>query len=658
MIPVLDFPSLTFRPHRYQYRGVGDWSGHIPFACDLIAALEPAVFVELGTYLGESYFAFCQAIQEHGSPCSAFAVDTWRGDQHTGDYSEGVFADVERYNKSRYDAFSSLLRMPFDEAAHRFPDESIELLHIDGYHTYDVVRHDFETWLPKLKPGGIVVLHDTAIRHADFGVWRYWAELRERYQTFEFTNACGLGVVSIPGPRPERGILELLFQKNDSLPPRIRAYYEICTARLEHEKEKSNERDVLTKLYWRGAEEEFSELKNAQNTFTLCADRTTVRLNLPPVSGAIDELRLDIVQEATVLRVFKVALLDGSGSLIWSSSGDEFFEHDRYWGMQTITGGPLGALVVVNKQEGSVLIRVDQSWRTKLENGAVMEMEVQGVEAPVRELSEALARTERMAYDEARLWKEAFERTELLVNDRTAEARQLSGALEATEQLALERLEKLEVYDRALTRAQKLVEQAEQTAQELAAALARVEQLALERMEQLEVYDKALTHAQKLVAQRDQSVQELAAALGRAEQLALQSQEQLRERDEALLQARKLVEQKEQSIQQLSESLDRAEQLIVKYEAEAHRLEAALTRACQQERQLRDELNQTIEARERNSREIAGLSSLLKEREAALWQLQSQLEATVASLSWRLTSPLRAIGRFIQPGRVPTTRDE
>src|SRR5436309_21632 len=66
------------------------WTEHIPFAYWLIEAHRPAQLVELGTYFGASYFAFCQAVATLGLPTRCFAVDTWRGDEHSGLYEDHV----------------------------------------------------------------------------------------------------------------------------------------------------------------------------------------------------------------------------------------------------------------------------------------------------------------------------------------------------------------------------------------------------------------------------------------------------------------------------------------------------------------------------------------------------------------------------------------
>ena len=230
----LSFPSLAFFPLRYRPHGVGNWSGHIPFACDLVSALRPSLLVELGTHLGESYFAFCQAIAESGAPCSAYAIDTWRGDEHTGAYGEEVFTEVDAWNRERYTGFSHLLRTSFEEAAARFEPGTIDLLHIDGLHTYEAVGRDFRTWWPRIKPGGVVLLHDIAMRHADFGVWRLWEELRQSYPVAEFPHSCGLGVVRKPGGTPDAGLMEVLFHGDSHLQDALRRYYELCAERLEY----------------------------------------------------------------------------------------------------------------------------------------------------------------------------------------------------------------------------------------------------------------------------------------------------------------------------------------------------------------------------------------------------------------------------------------
>ena len=176
------------------------WCGHLPFAAWLIRTLEPITFVELGTHSGNSYFSFCQSVRESNLPSKCFAVDTWQGDEHAGNYNDEVFNQVNAHNQAHYTNFSRLLRMTFDDAASYFSDGSIELLHIDGLHTYEAVKHDFETWLPKLAPGAVVIFHDTNVRERGFGVWKLWEELQARYpNNLEFLHSHGLGVLQLDG---------------------------------------------------------------------------------------------------------------------------------------------------------------------------------------------------------------------------------------------------------------------------------------------------------------------------------------------------------------------------------------------------------------------------------------------------------------------------
>lgn len=176
----------------------GAWIGHIPFAAWIVQQTSPRVFVELGTHSGNSYFSFCQSVAEHGLAAQCHAVDTWLGDEHSGRYGEEIFAEVDAYNRQHYAAFSRLWRMRFTEALEHFPPASIDLLHIDGYHTYEAVRNDFETWLPKLAPGAVVLFHDIVVRERDFGVWKYWGELKEEYpRHIDFLHCSGLGVLQL-----------------------------------------------------------------------------------------------------------------------------------------------------------------------------------------------------------------------------------------------------------------------------------------------------------------------------------------------------------------------------------------------------------------------------------------------------------------------------
>jgi hypothetical protein len=185
------------------------WVGHIPFGFWIIDAFRPRRLVELGTETGVSFCAFNQAIVRFGVNCETFAVDTWAGDIQTGSYGDEILDELRRYHDPLYGHFARLVRTTFEDAVTRFEDGSIDLLHIDGCHTYDAVRADFDTWKSKLSRRGVVLFHDVAVREGTFGVHTFFDEVAALYPHFLFPHSNGLGVLAV-GPDIDPAIEKLI----------------------------------------------------------------------------------------------------------------------------------------------------------------------------------------------------------------------------------------------------------------------------------------------------------------------------------------------------------------------------------------------------------------------------------------------------------------
>ena len=199
---LLDYRIAFCTPRRLT--DVDCWHLHIPFAFVITAMLKPRRFVELGTHKGDSYCTFCQAVGECSLNTACYAVDCWQGDEQTGFYGTEVLEELRAHHDPLYGGFSTLLKCRFDEALSYFSERSIDLLHIDGHHTYDSVKHDFESWLPKMSERGVVLFHDTNVREREFGVWRLWSEISTQYPSFEFKFGNGLGVLATGGQIEEK----------------------------------------------------------------------------------------------------------------------------------------------------------------------------------------------------------------------------------------------------------------------------------------------------------------------------------------------------------------------------------------------------------------------------------------------------------------------
>jgi len=230
------------------------------FLADIV---RPRVFVELGTFYGVSYGAFCQAVKELQTGTRCFAVDTWRGDPHGGVMGDEVLHDLREHHDPLYGSFSRLMQMTFDEAAAHFEDGSIDLLHIDGFHTYEAARHDFETWLPRLSKQGVVLFHDIAERGRGFGVWRLWDEVKARYPSYEVEFGHGLGMIAVGRDYPTT--LDLFFRSTSVELGRVRD----CFRRLGELMEAANEAELLKREHRAHQEQATARLHQARSEHPL-----------------------------------------------------------------------------------------------------------------------------------------------------------------------------------------------------------------------------------------------------------------------------------------------------------------------------------------------------------------------------------------------------
>ena len=87
-------------------------------------------------------------------------MDCWEGDPQAGFYGDEVYRTfLGRIEQLKLGSIILPLKMYFDEALNHV-EKPIDLLHIDGLHTWEAVNHDFDTFGPLVRPGGLVIFHD------------------------------------------------------------------------------------------------------------------------------------------------------------------------------------------------------------------------------------------------------------------------------------------------------------------------------------------------------------------------------------------------------------------------------------------------------------------------------------------------------------------
>ncbi|HJW45842.1 MAG TPA: class I SAM-dependent methyltransferase, partial [Lysobacter sp.] len=217
----------------------------------------------------------------------------------------------------RYGSFSRLCRRMFDDALDEVEDGSIDLLHIDGLHTYEAVRHDFETWLPKLSSRAVVLFHDTNVHERGFGVAQYFDELCERYEGFAFEHSNGLGLLAVGAELPTavKGFLDACRER----PEAIQRFFAAMAPAVGEGKDGASVELVPStiefRLYHRTEDGAYAEDKVLKRTLHVESGQARVSLRVAP-EEIIDYIRVDPAELPGVFGLVKVQLVDAQGVLL------------------------------------------------------------------------------------------------------------------------------------------------------------------------------------------------------------------------------------------------------------------------------------------------------------------------------------------------------
>lgn len=113
--------------------------------------------LEIGSYLGASTaFLGFAATRLNGI---VHAVDPWTNDAMGSEGVRDTFEEFSR-NTQRY-AARIVAHKGYSADVHAAePSIPCDMLFIDGDHSYDAVAADLRMWLPSLKAGGVLAMHD------------------------------------------------------------------------------------------------------------------------------------------------------------------------------------------------------------------------------------------------------------------------------------------------------------------------------------------------------------------------------------------------------------------------------------------------------------------------------------------------------------------
>ena len=199
-----------------------NWVDHIAFGYDIIAALEPDIFVDLDYNTGLPFFTFCQSISENRLNTTAYAINPHQNSNISPEENQAEFREIQKYLRENYRGFTYQIEMSVKESLVNFSQDSIDLLNINFTNQNTFIEH-YEEWLSKVKPGGLILVH--GINNPENQT--FWKQQSKQLQQFDFKQGAGLGILqkAASHKNSDNPLLQLLFGSELEAQQKLQEFY-------------------------------------------------------------------------------------------------------------------------------------------------------------------------------------------------------------------------------------------------------------------------------------------------------------------------------------------------------------------------------------------------------------------------------------------------
>jgi predicted O-methyltransferase YrrM len=173
---------------------------------ELVRAARPRVVLEIGLDFGGTFFLWSRAaapdahlLAIDSKPVGRFGVWSPFALPRRGFAVGSQRVSLAMGRDSHSEATRELVAALLD-------GRPVEFLFIDGDHSHDGVRQDFDMYSPLVAPGGLIAFHDVSQNPTEWtqGVARFWREFTAKHETRQCVVSggpgFGIGVYRVPGP--------------------------------------------------------------------------------------------------------------------------------------------------------------------------------------------------------------------------------------------------------------------------------------------------------------------------------------------------------------------------------------------------------------------------------------------------------------------------